>query len=104
MLLDADVSLSRETRAAVLAASPCTAQVLEQILIDEVYPVCWANLNAANGESVAFDPDWLEAMILQQGPSPATFARLQDLARIAVPHSTEWLATLAAVAAARSAG
>ena len=83
MFLDADVSLSRETRAAVLAASPCTAQVLEQILIDEVYPVCWANLNAANGESVAFDPDWLEAMILQQGPSPAT---------------------LAAVAAARSAG
>ena len=66
--------------------------------------MCWANLNADNGESVAFDPDWLASMILQRGRSPETLARLQDLARLAVPHSTEWLATLAAVAAARSAG
>lgn len=103
MFLDADVSLTRAARAAVLAASPCTAQALEQILIDEVYPVCWANLNVAQGESVAFDPDWLESMILQRSTSSETCARLQDLARIAVPHSTEWLATLAAVAAARGA-
>jgi len=101
MFLDADVSLTREARAAALAASPYTAQALEQILIDEVYPVCWANLNVAQGESVAFDPAWLEAMIVQRGPSPETFARLQDLARLAVPHSTEWLATKAALAVAR---
>jgi hypothetical protein len=101
MFLNADVSLTRESRAAVLAASPYSVEELERILIDEVYPVCWASLNAAEGESRAFEPAWLERVILQRSPSPETFARLQELARMAVPHSTEWLATQAAVGVAR---
>jgi hypothetical protein len=101
MFLNANVSHSRPSRVAVLAASPYTTQALEQILIDEVYPVCWANLNAAESESRAFDPAWLERMILQRGASPESFARLQALARLAVPQSTEWLATQAALDAAR---
>lgn len=95
MFLDADVSLTRASRAGVLRASPYSSQELEQILIEEVYPVCWANLNAAAGEASAFDVDWLESMILQRGAAPETVARLQELARIAIPHSTEWCATKA---------
>jgi hypothetical protein len=93
MFLDADVSLTRASRASVLAASPYSSRELEQILIEEVYPVCWANLNAAAGESHGFEVDWLESMILQRGAAPETFARLQELARIAVPNSAEWCAT-----------
>lgn len=101
MFLDADVALTRAARAGVLAGSPFSLDELEAILIDEVYPVCWANLNAPNGEREGFDPAWLQAMILGRGASPVTVARLQELARLAIPDSTEWLATRAAVAAAR---
>jgi hypothetical protein len=97
MFLDAEVALTRASRAAALAESPYSLAELEQILIEEVYPVCWANLNAVNGERTGFDPVWLEAMILGRGSSPQTVARLQELARQAIPESTEWLATKAAV-------
>lgn len=101
MFLDADVALTRAVRSQVLADSPFSLDELEAILIDEVYPVCWANLNAPNGESVGFDPAWLQAMILGRGSSPVTVARLQELARLAIPESTEWLATRSAVTARR---
>lgn len=103
MFLDADVVLTRAVRASVLAESPFSLDELEAILIDEVYPVCWANLNAPNGEREGFDPAWLQSMILGRGSSPVTVARLQELARLAIPDSTEWLATKAAVAGAREA-
>jgi hypothetical protein len=102
MFLDADVALTRTARAAALAASRYPASELEHILIDEVYPVCWANLNAVNGERAGFDPAWLEAAILGRESSPQSLARLQELARLAIPDSTEWLATQAAVAAVRA--
>jgi hypothetical protein len=102
MFLDADVALTRKARAAALAASRYSASELEQILIEEVYPVCWANLNAVNGERAGFDPAWLENAILGRESSAQTLARLQELARQAIPDSTEWLATQAAVAAVRA--
>lgn len=104
MFLDTDVSLTRAGRAQALAASAYSFEQLEQILIDEVYPVCWSNLNAADGEALGFDAAWLESMILQRDPSSESYSRLQGLARIAIPHSTEWLATKAAAAVVRGAG
>jgi len=104
MFLDADVSLTRESRAKALAASPYSPQELEQILIEEVYPVCWFNLNAAEGERIGFDPDWLDTMILH-GNSPSEASnRLRELARFAVPDSTEWQATKAALVSIRRSG
>jgi hypothetical protein len=103
MFLDADVAITRAARSQVLADSPLSLDELEAILIDEVYPVCWANLNAPNGECVGFDPLWLQAMILGRGASPVTMARLQQLARLAIPESTEWLATRLAVTTLRGA-
>jgi hypothetical protein len=102
MFLDADVALTRAARAAVLADSSYTLAQLEQILIKEVYPACWSNLNAVDGERDGFDPGWLEATILGRDASLQTVARLQELARLAIPESTEWLATQAAVQAVRS--
>jgi hypothetical protein len=103
MFLDADVTLTRNWRANLLAASPYSLAELQVILIEEVYPVCWSNLNAVAGVSTAFDAAWLETTILQRGSASVTFARLQDLARLAIPDSTEWLATQAAVTSLRGA-
>jgi hypothetical protein len=104
MFLDADVALTRGARAQALADSPYSAAELEHILIEEVYPACWANLNAVNGERVGFDPAWLQATIIGGGSSPLTRARLQELAQLAIPESTEWLATKAAVLSLRADG
>jgi hypothetical protein len=101
MFLDADVTLTRAWRADVLARSPYPTQVLEQILTEEVYPVCWGNLNSGRPVVSSFDAAWLEATILQQGASPQVYGHLLSLARMAVPHSTEWQATRDAVAALR---
>lgn len=102
MFLDTDVALSRTERVAALAASPYSQSELEQILIEELYPVCWANLNAVDAERSGFDPTWLEATIVRLDASSQTVARLQELARLAIPDSAEWLATRAAVAARRA--
>jgi hypothetical protein len=104
MFLDADVSLARESRAKALAALPYSLQELEQVLVEEVYPVCWSNLNAAAGERIGFNPDWLETMILHGDSPSAASKRLRELARIAVPDSTEWQATRAALASVRGSG
>lgn len=101
MFLDADVTLTRTWRVEVLARSPYPTQMLEQILTEEVYPVCWGNLNSGRPVVSSFDAAWLEATILQQGASPQMYAHLLSLARMAVPHSTEWQATRDAVAALR---
>jgi len=89
MFLDADVSLSRQWRSGVLAASPYPSGELEEILITEIYPVCWANLNSAAGEGSTFEPAWLEAMILQRESSGDIFTHLRELGRMAIPRSSE---------------
>jgi hypothetical protein len=103
MFLDTDVSLSRHWRSGVLAASPYSSRELEEILITEIYPVCWANLNSVADERSAFEPAWLEAMILQRESSGEIFTRLLELGRMAVPRSSEWQATKVAVASIRRA-
>lgn len=104
MFLNADVAPSRGARAQALADSPYAAEVLEQILMDEVYPVCWASLNAAQGEAVSFPPERLVAAIAGMDATSPTVLRLRELARLAVPHSSEWQDTLADVAVLRASG
>lgn len=103
MFLDSDASSSRAWRSQVLAASPYSVLDLEEILITEVYPICWSKLNAAAGERLVFAPGALEAMILRREASPEIVARLVELARLAVPRSREWQATKAAIASLRCA-
>ena len=102
LFLDTDVSILRAYRSRVLAASPYSLPELEQILIDEVYPVCWANILAVAGEWAAFDPEWLEASILGRLHSPLGPLHRLHLGRLIVPIFPEWIRTKAAVAAARS--
>jgi len=102
MFVDADVSLTRAERVARLHASPYTLAEIEQILVEEVYPVCWHTLQADAGQGEPFDADWLAAQILGRCPSPEVFERLIAFARMTVPRS--WLATEADLAARRGAG
>jgi hypothetical protein len=103
MFLDPEASSSRVWRSQVLAASPYDALDLEEILIAEVYPICWSKLNAAADERPAFAPGALEAMILRRESSQQIVARLVELGRLAVPRSREWQATKAAIASLRCA-
>ena len=57
LFLDTDVTPARAWRAERLAASPYSLAEIEQILIDEVYPVCKYNLSCVAGEWEFFDPD-----------------------------------------------
>lgn len=56
--------------ASVLGESPYSLNELDEILYDEVYPVCVSNLRPVAGVWGGFDEDWLEAAIrrhLQRG-------------------------------------
>src|SRR5262245_64306164 len=74
LFLDTDVTLSRTWRIQQLAASPYSVEEIEQILIDEVYPICRSNLMSSAGEWSGFDLQWLEERILARLSSP--FRRL----------------------------
>ena len=100
-IFQTDLSLTRGARVAQLAASAYTLAEIEQILTEEVYPVCWHTLQADAGQGEPFDADWLAAQILGRSPSPEVFDRLIALARITVPRSHEWQVTAAALAARR---
>jgi hypothetical protein len=101
MFADNDVSKTRELRAKLLAASPYSLDDLETILTEEVYPVCWINLGAVEGERPSFPPLWLAANILQRDPNTESSRRLAELARLAVPRSSEWDDTKALFASMR---
>jgi hypothetical protein len=98
LFLDTDVSLDLEYRARVLAESPYTLGELEEILIDEVYPVCRANLLDMAGEWGGFDPAWLEDSILQRRRSPRRPLHRLHIGRLTVPRWKDWIETKKAVA------
>jgi hypothetical protein len=64
LFLDTDVSLDLQYRAKTLADSPYSIVELEQILTDEVFPVCSWKLLSVAGEWAGFDHEWLEEKIL----------------------------------------
>lgn len=104
LFLDTDPSLSRAWRVQQLAHSPYTMAQLQAILVDEVYPVCRANLLSVAGEWAGFDPAWLEGRILRRLSSRFRCLHGLNLGRLTVPASTEWRATRQAVVAVRMAG
>jgi hypothetical protein len=90
LFLDADNSFTHAACIAVLVASPYSLNELEQILIDEVYPVCRSNLSSIAGEWTGFDPQWLERSILRRLGSPFRSFHGFNFGRLTVPCWTEW--------------
>jgi hypothetical protein len=101
MFLDTDVTLDREHRAGILAASDYSVEELERILIDEVYPVCRGNLLVVAGEWAGFDPDWLTERIMSRLGSPFRALHGINLGRLTMPTAPEWRETKALVVALR---
>lgn len=101
LFLDTDVSLGLRLRVEVLARSPYTADQLQSILLDEVYPACKNNLYAVAGVWDGFDQDWLQARILAQQASVLRRLHRLSLGRRAMAKSPEWLETLAGIVALR---
>jgi hypothetical protein len=102
LFLDTDDSPGRSWRIRVLATSPYSLDELEKILIDEVYPVCRANLSSVAGEWTGFDLQWLEARILRRLQSPFRSFRSFHFGRLFVPRWTEWLEMKNAIREQRS--
>ncbi len=102
MFLDTDVSLTRRWRIERLAESPYTIEELQTILVEEVYPICKYNLLSIAGEWAGFDPEWLETKIRRRLASPFRSLHTFNLGRVIVHLSSEWRATKAGIAAARS--
>ena len=103
LFLDTDTSLSRTWRVGILAASPYSIEELQQILIDEVYPVCRSNLWQIAGEWLGFDAQWLESSILRRLRSPSRrFFHTLSLGRLTMPHSSEWRHTKDAIVRRRA--
>jgi len=102
LFLDTDTSLLREYRSKLLARSPYSLPELEQILRDEVFPVCsWNSLSIA-GEWAGFDPAWLEQQIMRRVRRPPRWR--MGVGHYLVTRSREWKRTRDAVEAIRTAG
>jgi hypothetical protein len=80
-----------------LAPLPYSLDELQQILVDEVYPVCCSIRFGIAGEFPAFDPEWLERSILRRLRSP--FRRLHwiNAGRLTVHLFDEWRHTKRAI-------
>ncbi len=97
LFLDTDTSLARSWRVGILAASQYSIDELQEILVDEVYPVCRSNLFSAAGEWAGFGSDWLESSILRRLRSPFHRWRRFSFGRFTVHLSLEWRHTKAGV-------
>ena len=101
LFLDTDVSDHRQWRAEMLANSPYSLQTLEQILIDEVYPVCMANLLSVAGVWDGFDTEWQEHQILRHLKSRWSLFRRLKFGKQFATKDQEWQATKIAIAKVR---
>ncbi|CAK0745923.1 conserved hypothetical protein [Gammaproteobacteria bacterium] len=102
LFLDTDVSLSRSWRIEMLAELPYTISELEQILIDEIYPICKYNLLSVAGQWAGFDSGWLEEKILRRLASPLHYLHAFNIDHITAPMMPEWRATKAGIVAIRT--
>ncbi|HEX3135412.1 MAG TPA: hypothetical protein VHX44_17745 [Planctomycetota bacterium] len=98
LYLDTDTSLTRASRAKVLASSSYSLAELEKILANEVHPVCFPNQFQIAGEWVGFDLEWLEKGILKRQSSAFRWFNWFWVFNI---NSSEWRRTKSAVAAFR---
>ena len=70
LFLDTELQPSNhENIATILAESPYTSEEIEDILYDEVYPICIWNLRSVAGEWAGIDGDWLQSAILKRSGS-----------------------------------
>ena len=102
MFLDTDVSLSRDWRVGVLAEPPYSLDELQEILVEEVYPICRWNLFSIAGEWAGFDPEWLRSKILRHVQSRFGRPRWLNLGRLTVQLSYEWRQTMRGIAQQRA--
>lgn len=91
LFLDTDVSLFREWRAEKLAESAYSIEEIEEILRDEVFPVCSWNRFGVAGEWAGFDPDWLQERILRR--SRRRFRWRLGFGHLLITRSKEWRRT-----------
>ena len=101
MFLDTDASLTRAWRIQQLAQSPYSVGELEQILVEEIYPVLNYNLISVAGEWAGFDQEWLEREVLERRASRFYALHWLNLGRITMPRFSEWRITKSGVIAAR---
>jgi len=99
LFLDTNVSLLREYRTDKLAESPFTLEELEEILRDEVFPICSWNWFSIAGVWAGFDPEFLEKSILQR--LHRRFKLRIGLGQYFIVRSKEWKHTKAAIEAKR---
>jgi hypothetical protein len=104
LFLDADTSLTRTWRVGILAESSYSLDELQQILVNEVYPVCRSNLFSIAGEWAGFDPEWLQSSILRRLRSPLHRFRRFSLGRLTVHLSGEWRHTKEGILQQRAQG
>ncbi|MGO9315382.1 MAG: hypothetical protein ACLQBD_10195 [Syntrophobacteraceae bacterium] len=102
LFLDTDVSLDREYRAAKLAESPYTLGELDQILHDEVFPVCSWNWFLIAGEWAGFDSEALARAILRR--LGRRFRFRVGFGHHLIVRSREWKRTKALIEAKRLFG
>lgn len=101
LFLDTQVADWRQWRVNLLSASPYSLDTLDQILSDEVYPICWTNLYAVAGVWDGFDNDWLEGQILHYLERRWSLCRVLKSGQRFANQDPEWLATKRALIAAR---
>jgi hypothetical protein len=102
LFLDTDTSLSRVWRIETLAASPYSMAELEEILLDEVFPACGANLLIVAGEWAGFDQDWLERRIVRCARTTFRVLRPFRAWQLQCYLAEEWRATEQGVVAQRA--
>lgn len=93
LYLDTDTALARSWRVELLGRSPYSPEQLEEILTNEVQPVCRWNLYTVAGEWDGFDLAWLERKILDRRRSPWRFIGWLTRRRVSRLVSSEWAAT-----------
>ncbi len=59
LFLDVDIDDVLPGVTIALRASTYSAETLDRIMLDEVYPVCHWNLRSVAGDWTGFDTDWL---------------------------------------------
>jgi hypothetical protein len=96
LYLDSDVAQTLPDRVDRLASTGYTVNELQQILAEEVHPVCWKNLLSPAGVWTAFDQTWLEERILRHLARPRWFRSLLSW-RCRMLHDPEWQQTVQAL-------
>lgn len=100
ILLDKDLSLSRDWRITQLARTPYTLEELEKILVDEVHPACHPSLLSTKGEWPGYHLEWLEKRIIEYLKSSHPLHKLNP-SRLTLAHSKEWQLTKTGIQAMR---